>query len=201
MAATGYGSDARSPVSGELIERCRRGDRDAQRELFERTVDDVDRILLRLVGPVADRADLVQESYLALWRALPKFRGEARFSTFLFGICLRVAKRRARGWARWRRLQQRAAREPSGPPPATPGDRLEAQQRAAAVHRALDRLSFKLRTVLVLYEMEGLSGKQIAERLGIPDKTVWTRLHSARKAFRRVYRWPPKTGSREPAPG
>lgn len=181
---------ARQPVPGELIQLCRQGDRDAQRELFERTAQDVQRILFRLTGPVADLDDLVQDCYLALWQALPKYRGEAAFSSFLFGVCLRVAKKRARGWARWLRLRERAAREPA-PPPAEPQQPVEQAERAAAVERALDRLSFKQRTVLVLYEMEDLSGKEIAERLGIPEKTVWTRLHAARKAFRRVYRWPP----------
>lgn len=180
------------PVPGELILSSRQGDRDAQAELFERTVEDVHRILFRLVGPVADLDDLVQDTYLALWRALPGFRGEGAFSSFLFGICLRVAKKRARSWARFARLRQRAAREhvPTSVDPAKP---VEQAERCAAVQRALDRLSFKQRSVLVLYEMEELSGKEIAERLGIPEKTVWTRLHAARKAFRRFYRWPPNT--------
>jgi len=192
---------ATQPVPGELIQLCRQGDRDAQLELFERTTQDVQRILFRLAGPVADLDDLVQETYLALWRALPKFRAEAAFSSFLFGICLRVAKKRARGWARWLKLRERAEREPA-PPPLDPQRPIEQRERAAAVQRALDRLSFKQRSVLVLYEMEELSGKEIAERLGIPVKTVWTRLHAARKAFRRMYPWPPNANQTGPdAPG
>jgi len=192
---------ARQPVPGELIQLCRQGDRDAQRELFDRTAGDVQRILVRLSGPVADLDDLVQDAYLALWRALPNYRAEAAFSSFLFGVCLRVAKKRARGWARWFRLKERAAREPA-PPAVEPQRPVEQAERTAAVQRALDRLSFKLRTVLVLYEMEDLSGKEIAERLQIPEKTVWTRLHTARKAFRRFYRWPPTDKpARRDAPG
>lgn len=191
---------ARQPVPGELIQLCRQGDRDAQRELFERTAKDVQRILVRLSGPVGDLDDLVQDAYLALWRALPNYRAEAAFSSFLFGVCLRVAKKRARAWARWLKLRERAAREPA--PPAAAPQPVEQAERAAAVERALGRLSFKQRTVLVLYEMEELSGKEIAERLGIPEKTVWTRLHAARKAFRRFYRWPPiETPARRDAPG
>ncbi len=190
----------RLAVPGELIQRCREGDADAHRELFERTVDDVHRILYRLAGPAEDLADLVQEVYLALWRVLPGFREESAFSTFLFGICLKVAKKRGRTWLRWRRLREAATREPVEPS-ERPDERVARAQQAAAVRRALGRLSFKLRTVLVLYEMEGLSGREIAKKLGIPEKTVWTRLHSARKAFRRTYRWYGTRETRDAAPG
>lgn len=191
---------ARRPVPDELIQRCRQGDRDAHRELFALTLEDVRRILVRLVGPVADFEDLLQEAYLALFAALGSFRGESAFSTFLFGVCFRVAKKRARAWLRWGRLKERAAQEPVSGSGPLPDQEFERAQQAVAVQRALDRLSFKLRTVLVLYELEGLSGAQIAGWLGIPEKTVWTRLHSARKAFRRVYRWPPNPSIRDAAP-
>ena len=57
------------------------------------------------------------------------------------------------------------------------------------VHQVLQQLPFKLRTVLVLYEMEGFTGKEIARQLDIPEATVWTRLHHARRAFKRSYKW------------
>lgn len=188
-------------LPGELLERCRDGDEQAQRELFESSLEHVHRILHRLVGPVGDMDDLVQETYLALFHALPAYRQEGAFSSFLFGICYRVAKKRGRWWARFGRLREAAAREPKLPS-SGPDQDLEQHEQAAAVERALSNLSFKLRTVLVLFEMEELSGAQIAERLAIPEKTVWSRLHNARKAFRRYYRWPNKEQRAGPtAPG
>ncbi len=180
-------------VSGELIRQCQDGDLHARSEVFYATIDHVQRILFRLVGTIPDQEDLIQEVYLALWRAIPSFRRESSFSSFIFGICIRVAKRHARSATRWSRLVDRAKSNPS--PTESEMDSVEErivrEQRALAVQKALSRVSFKHRTVLVLYEMEGYSGQEIAEQLGISEKTVWSRLHYARRAFRRFYHWPP----------
>jgi len=70
--------------------------------------------------------------------------------------------------------------------PQTPERELERRQRAALVHELIGRLPFKQREVFSLYELEELPGERIAELLGIPIGTVWTRLHHARKAFGRL---------------
>lgn len=181
----------RAQVPAALVTRCKRGDRSAFEELYNRTVDDVHRILHRLAGPEREMEDLVQQVYLQLFRSIHKFAGRSSFSSYLFGFCLRVAKKHARGAGRFGRLRRAVAAEaaaPGGRSPALPDEQVARARMAREVHRALADMSFKLRTVLVLYEMEGLSGKQIAERLGIAEPTVWTRLHHARKAFRRTFR-------------
>jgi RNA polymerase sigma-70 factor (ECF subfamily) len=178
----------RREVSGELIERCRRGDPDAQQQLFEQTLSDVHRMLYRLAGPEPAMEDLVQQVYLALFGSIGGFEGRSAFSTYLFGICIRVARKHARGAGRFARLRGALKAEPPERITA-PDESLARAERARQVRRALMRLPYKLRTVLVLFEMEGLSGKEIAEMLSIPQATVWTRLHHARKAFRRRYQW------------
>ncbi len=178
----------RMNVSGELIGRCQHEEPDAQQELFEQTHTDVHRMLYRLAGPQQDMEDLVQQVYLALFSSIGRFEGRSAFSTYLFGICFRVAKKKARSAGRFNRLRSKVRAEPVTRP-QTPADQVAGAELAAAVHRALDDLPIKLRTVLVLFEMEGLSGKEIAELMSIKEATVWTRLHHARKTFRRSFKW------------
>jgi RNA polymerase sigma-70 factor, ECF subfamily len=183
-------------VTEDCLARCRAGDRDAFQEFHRRTAADVHRILHRLVGGAgAELDDAVQEAFLALWRALPGFRGQSALSSFVYGVCLRVARHRSRSWFRRVRLGEAAAREPRPALGIGPELALERAALEAAVQRTLAGLSFKLRSVLVLYEMEELSGKEIAAQLGIPEKTVWTRLHHARKEFRRSFPWHEIEGS------
>jgi RNA polymerase sigma-70 factor (ECF subfamily) len=178
----------RADVSAKLIERCKQGDHNAYHQLFTGTVDDVHRILYRLAGPQRDMEDLVQQVYLAVFGSISSFRGESAFSTWLFGVCLRVAREHSRTLFRRFRLQSTAGQQP-GPASETPENGAARAQRARKVHETLRQLPFKLRTVLVLYEMEGFSGKEIARQLDIPEATVWTRLHHARRAFKRSYKW------------
>jgi len=186
-------------MSGGLIARCQKGDSDAFRELFEQTCGDVQRILFRLAGG-RDLEDLVQQAYLALFGAIRRFEGRSSFSTFVYGICLRVARKRARGIKRFLRLRESYRLEPRQPL-GTPDEQAERAARSVQVQRGLERLSWKLRTVLVLFEMEDLSGAQIAAQLGIPEATVWTRLHHARQAFRRSYSWVTSQEDASSSPG
>lgn len=135
----------------------------------------------RLAGPRADVEDLVHEVFLVVERRLPEFRGDARVTTWLYRITAHVvrAHRRKARVRRWL-LGQRAAAEPPAPPAETPAERLEARERVERLYRALDRLGDKYRTVLILHELEGLSGPEIAELTGVKPSTVWVRLHRAR---------------------
>lgn len=180
------GSFERLNVPAELVRRCRQGDADAQRELFEKTLPHVQRMLYRLAGPGIEIEDLVQQAFLSLFSSLGRFEGRSAFSSWLFGICIRVAGKKARGAGRFARLRSALRLEPAKGV-RLPDELVDRAEQALVVQRALGRLPYKQRTVLVLYEMEGLSGKEIAESLSIPQATVWTRLHHARKAFRRSY--------------
>jgi RNA polymerase sigma-70 factor (ECF subfamily) len=133
-------------------------------------------LCLHITGRRADAEDAVQEAFLAAHRALPSFRGEALASTWLYRIALRAALRV--------KARSRAA-EAFGPiDPELPGaDGMEealAREEGRLLARALDGLSADHRALLSLFAVEGLSHRQIAAVLGVPEGTVWSRLHAAR---------------------
>jgi RNA polymerase sigma-70 factor (ECF subfamily) len=164
--------DARSEG---LVARCRLGDREGFGELVALTEPKIRRLLGRLCGRGTDLDDIVQDVYLRAWRAFPKFRGESRFSTWLF----RIAANAASTWRQRRKilapLPNDAARSLSSPSELREVPLMEAYE------RALSGLSPDLRAVFVLHESEGLSYRDVAQTLGCPIGTVMSRLHRARK--------------------
>jgi RNA polymerase sigma-70 factor (ECF subfamily) len=124
-------------------------------------------LCLHLCGNVADAEDALQETLLALHVA--RFRGESSVEAFAYRVALRIKARR------------RQAGEPSGEPAASGAGAIEAAADAAKVLRAMARLPTEQRAVLSLFALEGLKHREIAEILGVPEGTVWSRLHAARK--------------------
>jgi RNA polymerase sigma-70 factor (ECF subfamily) len=139
----------------------------------------------RLAGPRLDAEDLVHEVFLTVHRELHRFRGEAKLTTWLYRITANVVRDRRRQeqrlWRRNRLAGDEAERAPAGP---TPLEQLEQQREAALVYRVLDGMKERYRTVLILFEMEGLSGQEIAELTETRLETVWVWLHRAREQFR-----------------
>jgi RNA polymerase sigma-70 factor (ECF subfamily) len=155
-------------------------------QLFQRHAHDVGRLVTRLLGPGASRADaedLTQQIFLAAHRALPRFRGESQASTWLYGIATRLVYREIRGWTRRRRmiatLESMMTMRPSA---AEPHDRaVESRQELARVWRHLLDIDAKKRLVLILHDLEGLTGREIAQIMDIKEPTVHTRLFHARR--------------------
>lgn len=129
--------------------------------------------------------DATQNVFLVVFRKLPEFEGRSQLRTWLFQICRRVASDHRRS-APVRRevitdikeLTERQDRQHSVPSAA------DQSARVGLARAVLDRLTDVQREVFVLYEMEGLSGEEIAERLGLPVGTVRSRLRLARASFR-----------------
>lgn len=143
------------------------------------------RIIYRVLGPGATRADvedLTQQAFLAAHRALPKFRGEASITSWLFSIALRTTYREIRSRSRQRRMV--AALEAiidTSPQANDPHDRLvEQRQELARVWRCLLQISAKKRMVYVLHDLEQFLGSEIAELLDVKEPTVHSRLRHAR---------------------
>jgi len=154
-------------------------------EVYRLHAEDVARWTMRVGGPSIDVEDVVQEVFLQVHRALPSFRGESGLKTWLYRITQNVVYHRRRK-DRWRSWTSQPAEEleaelPSdAPSPLQDAERQEARER---VYRVLDGMSEKYRTLLILFELEELSGEEISELTGIKLATIWVRLHRARRDF------------------
>jgi RNA polymerase sigma-70 factor (ECF subfamily) len=153
--------------------------------LYRRHFQDVCRWVSYLMGPVPEVEDLVQEVFVVACKRLGTFRGDAKPSTWLYGIARNVVRNHRRR-TKLRKfflagdtddIERAPAREP------TPLEEAERREREALVYRVLDGMKEKYRTVLILFELEGLDGKEIADRLQLKEATVWVQLHRARKLF------------------
>ncbi len=119
------------------------------------------------------REDLRQEILVALWRALPGFRGDCSLRTFVFRVAHNTALRHRRDRARWRRRQPDAD-DPMPEPPATIDERIEHRQTLAIVHEYMRALPVADRQLLLLY-LEGLPVAEIAAVTGLSPTNVTTR--------------------------
>jgi RNA polymerase sigma-70 factor (ECF subfamily) len=153
--------------------------------IYRTHFDDVYRIVRHLLGPASAREDVddvAQLVFIAVQKALPAFRGESKTSTWIYGIASRVVLMQLRGWRRQRRLKKALEEEQERfVGTRTPEQAVSDRQEALLVWSCLLRINPKKRIVYVLHEIEGLNGPEIAEILGVPEGTVWTRLHHARR--------------------
>jgi RNA polymerase sigma-70 factor (ECF subfamily) len=158
-------------------------------QLFRNHFDDVYRAVAHMLGPSAsdaDLEDLTQQVFVAAHRSLPRFRGESKPTTWLYGIAYRTVLVFLRSRRRRNRLLSALAHEPA--PQKDPQRQVEQRQTLHQLWTLLMRIKPKKRLVFVLYEVEGLSGPEIAAALDIPENTVWTRLHHARRELVRLAR-------------
>jgi RNA polymerase sigma-70 factor, ECF subfamily len=153
--------------------------------VYRAHVDRVARWAARLGGPTADVDDVVQDVFMIVHRQLSGFRGDSSIATWLYRITANVVRDRRRR-DRWRRLvsvlvPSVIAKQASLAP--TPIEAVEQRQAIERIYRVLDGMSERYRTLIVLFEIERLSGEQIAELTGIRAGTVWVVLHRARTQF------------------
>ncbi|MHB8328762.1 MAG: RNA polymerase sigma factor [Acidimicrobiales bacterium] len=180
-----------TPVNAEVVARARGGDGDAFEELVRATYGDAYSLALRLTGNEHDARDAVQEAYLRAFRAIPRFRGEATFSTWLYRITSNCAatllERRGRTSAQALdtvmppdREVGLAERRPDHDPEARSLQRSERDRLVAALAGLPDRL----RAVVVLRDVYDLPHEAIACELGISTTATKVRLHRARRRLR-----------------
>jgi RNA polymerase sigma-70 factor (ECF subfamily) len=179
--ATGRRATIEGPDEA-LLRRCRRGDREALTELLSRHRPLIWSVSRRIAGHGAHLEDIVQDAMVAVIESLDRFRGDARLSTWIAS----VAARTALNWVN-RRPERREAPlgEPSADAGYSPAAEVQARDSAARLQEAIDRLPPEHRAVVCLRHIEGLSVQEVAEALGIPDGTVKSRLHYARRQLRR----------------
>lgn len=129
--------------------------------------------------------DACQDVFLQAFRYLPKFRGECSFKTWLYRICASEARRHRQRVRLRKSLLQLLSFETEDN--STTQGEWGGQRAEKLVRRALNQLPETERLVFVLYELEGMPGKEIAEIARCPEATVWRRLHYARKTFREYF--------------
>ena len=136
---------------------------------------------IRLGGPDLDAEDAAHEVFEAALKLLPRFRGDSRLSTWLFGVTRRSLANQRRKAALRRMVGLGQIAEPANA--HRTDEEVARLRRRRAVQHALERLNRNQREVLVLCDMEGWSASEAGTMLGIPPGTVYSRLHHARKAF------------------
>lgn len=155
--------------------------------VFDELAPFVLRVLRHLGISEADLQDQSQEVFVAVFRGLEGFAGRSSLQTWVYGICLRVASNHRR------RAHVRRERPCSEPPEQVaaglhPHESLERQQDRRVLSALLDSLDPDKREVFVLYELEELPMKQVAEVCGCPLQTAYSRLHAARRLLLERYR-------------
>src|SRR5438477_6909063 len=174
----------------ELVAKSIGGDADSFNELVLRWQRPIYALAYRTIGREDDARDVCQETFLRAFRALPGFRGQAKFSSWLYRIALNLC----------RDCVRRERRTPVVQPPedvdlmdlvaaAEPAESIEdlvaRKDLSRAVERAMKKLPEEQRTAIILKEYHGLTFQEIAELVGCPLSTVKTRLYQGLTVLRR----------------
>lgn len=163
----------------ELVEKCRRGERSAQHEIYKLTVERLYRLVLRITGNHEDTNEVVQEAYIQAFTRITQFDGRSSFETWLHRVTINQALQNRRR----RTLRDRTAASLNGrnsrPPEPLPDQRLD-------IEDALARLPEADRALLILRYQEGLDYAAIADITGSPPGTVASRLNRARERVREL---------------
>jgi len=180
-AAAGSGLAAREGrelSEAQLIRKACQGDDRSVRILYERYAPRVHAVVRRIAGDDELAQDYAQEAWIRAIRALPTFRGDSRFSTWLHRIAVNAALQAARKAETQRKRQAPMPEEVPVPPPG--GDVLLQQQ----LEWALDRLPEGMRQVMILHDVEGYTHEEIGEVLGVTSGTSKSQLFKARARMR-----------------
>lgn len=172
-----------SACEADTLERivigCQRGDRQAQRLLYERCHEQIYRLAVRMVGR-QDASDVLQQMFLRVFSKIGQFSGIARFETWLYRVAVNECLQHRR-----RKKHVHYPMPAEDPADHRPEHTLRALQQEL-MERALAQLPPELRAVFVLKEVEGLSYREIAATLKIKEGTVGSRLNEARAQLRTV---------------
>lgn len=190
MTETTPSTDADAP----LVERVKQGDVKAFEMLVVKYQRRIERLIGRMVRDVDLVPDIAQETFIRAYRALPKFRGDSAFYTWLYRIAVNTAKKALGELKRDLLVTEssrvlrddddetsRAENEPTTG--ETPESLLQSKEIAMTVNSAIEALSEDLRQAITLREIEGLSYEEIAELMNCPIGTVRSRIFRAREAI------------------
>lgn len=175
----------------ELVAAARRGDKNAFGQLVADNQAMVYSLAYRMTGHADDAEDLAQEAFLNAWRGLDKFRGQSSFSTWLYRLtsnaCVDFLRKKKRRGELSMTLEEDGEEEKQADIADerwSPQEEVERQETREAVRQGLAALSPDHREVLLLRELEGLSYREIGQRLGLEEGTVKSRIARGRLALR-----------------
>jgi RNA polymerase sigma-70 factor (ECF subfamily) len=178
-----------SPGDGELVERARRGDREAFRVLVERYQRKVAALAIGMLRNREDALDVVQDTFTKAYQSLDKFKGDSSFYTWIYRIGVNLCIDHQRREGRYVQLgtDSEDATDDVVPPSAEDLERDEPFEQArsaelgARLVEAINELTPEHRAVILLREVDGLSYEEISQVLACPKGTVMSRLHYARR--------------------
>lgn len=180
-------------MSGEisdalLVDRVKQGDMRAFEMLVVKYQRRIERLIGRMVRDVDLVQDIAQESFIRAYRALPQFRGDSAFYTWLYRIAINAAKRHHAQRGRLKLVQApdddegTFGTEPAPSDDATPESLLASRQLARELDEAVESLAEEQRRALLLREVDGLSYDEIGDLMSCPPGTVRSRIFRAREA-------------------
>jgi len=180
-----------------LLRRLRERDERAFREMVETYQDRVYNLLFRMIGRKEEAEDLAQEVFVTVFKSIDQFRGDAKFSTWLYRVAANHCKNRIKYLSRRHDRKtdplddaaERASAAQGGAPVgaghiATPDRALEGAETERIVQQAIADLDEDHRLVVVLRDIEELAYEEICQITGLPEGTVKSRLHRARLALK-----------------
>jgi len=178
-------------VDAELVSRVQAGDKQAFDLLVIKYQRKIMRLLSRMIRDPAEIEDVAQEAFIKAYRALPQFRGDSAFYTWLYRIAINTARN-------WLAVNKRAPSTPSGfeneegetfnesdvlTDGSNPESEMASRQIAETVNKAINDLPEELRNAIVMREIDGMSYEDIAESMNCPIGTVRSRIFRAREAI------------------
>lgn len=181
-------SASRSPVCMELareqdqIARAATGDPAAIRAIIVRHAGPLNALAYRMLQSSEDAEDIVQETFLRAWKALPGWRAEAKFSTWLHAVALNLCRDRLR------KRRETAMAEPPDVVDPAPGPHvaLDQRQRAGVLYRALDTLPDRQREAILLCTLGNYSNREAADMMDISPEAVESLLARGRRSLREI---------------
>jgi RNA polymerase sigma-70 factor (ECF subfamily) len=182
--ASGFGAEVPADLA-EVVAAAREGDRGAFDEVVRRTYVDTYTLAVRLTATEEDARDVVQEAYLRAWKGIRRFRGDAQFTTWMYRITANTAATISSKRRRQRTVHLDEVADPVETEVAFhPELATENTELMVRLTAALDELPPRLRTLVVLKDVYGLSHEDIAAELGITVTAAKVRLHRGRKRMR-----------------
>ena len=167
----------------ELLYRCKEKDIEAFEVLVRRYQKQMLNIAYRMIGDYDEACEVVQDAFLSAYKNIRRFKGKAKFSTWLCTIVLNLSKNRLRQLRTWSDKKQ-LSNDPLPLQTASPQEDLERREIQRKVQECIGLLDLEFREVIILRDIQGLSYEEISEALKIPGGTVKSRLFRAREALR-----------------